>query len=90
MSLLSLFRRQPRSSADTARERLQILLAHERAGLNGAEFLPQMQRELLEVIRKYVQVDDDRVQVNLDNDGNISVLEVNIELPAAAPRHQSQ
>ena len=86
MSLLSLFRRQPRSSAETARERLQILLAHERAGLNGAEFLPQMQRELIEVIRKYVQVDDDRVQVSLDNDGNISVLEVNIELPAAAQR----
>jgi cell division topological specificity factor len=86
MSLLSLFRRQPRASAEMARERLQILLAHERAGLNGAEFLPQMQRELLEVIRKYVQVDDDRVQVNLDNDGNISVLEVNIELPVAAQR----
>ena len=86
MSLLSLFRRQPRSSAETARERLQILLAHERAGLSGAEFLPQMQRELIEVIRKYVQVDDDRVQVTLDNDGNISVLEVNIELPAAAQR----
>ncbi len=86
MSLLSLFRRQPRSSAETARERLQILLAHERAGLNGADFLPQMQRELIEVIRKYVQVDDDRVQVSLDNDGNISVLEVNIELPAGAPR----
>jgi cell division topological specificity factor len=86
MSLLSLFRRQPPSSAETARERLQILLAHERAGLNGAEFLPQMQRELIEVIRKYVQVDDDRVQVSLDNDGNISVLEVNIELPTTAPR----
>jgi cell division topological specificity factor len=86
MSLLSLFRRQPRASAEMARERLQILLAHERAGLNGAEFLPKMQRELLEVIRKYVQVDDDRVQVNLDNDGNISVLEVNIELPVAAQR----
>ena len=86
MSLLGLFRRQPRASAETARERLQILLAHERAGLNGAEFLPQMQRELIEVIRKYVQVDDDRVQVSLDNDGNISVLEVNIELPTAAPK----
>ncbi len=89
MSLLSLFRRQPRSSADTARERLQILLAHERAGLAGAEFLPQLQRELVEVIRKYVQVDDDRVQVSLDNDGNISVLEVNIELPADPKRRPS-
>ena len=86
MSLLGLFKRQPRPSAQMARERLQILLAHERAGLSGAEFLPQMQRELIEVIRKYVQVDDDRVQVSLDNDGNISVLEVNIELPATAQR----
>lgn len=89
MSLLSLFRRPAQSSAETARERLQILLAHERAGLNGADFLPQLQQELLDVIRKYVQVDDERVQVKLDNDRNISVLEVNIELPPARPRPRS-
>lgn len=84
MSLLSLFSRAPRNSAETARERLQILLAHERAGLAGADFLPQLQREILEVIAKYVKVDDQRVQVKLDREQNLSILEVNIELPSDA------
>ncbi len=82
MSIFSLFGRTPKKSADAARERLQILLAHERAGLSGADFLPQLQRELIEVIRKYVAVDDDRVQVKLDREQHLSVLEVNIELPS--------
>lgn len=84
MSIFSLFSRQPKKSADAARERLQILLAHERAGLSGADFLPQLQREILEVIRKYVAVDEDRVQIKLDREQDLSVLEVNIELPAPA------
>jgi len=82
MSLFGFFGRQPKKSADAARERLQILLAHERAGLQGADFLPQLQREIIEVIRKYVSVDEDRVQVKLDREQHLSVLEVNIELPA--------
>lgn len=85
MSILSFFGRSPKKSAEAARERLQILLAHERAGLAGADFLPQLQREILEVIRKYVAVDEDRVQVKLDREIDLSVLEVNIELPAPAP-----
>ncbi|HXP97639.1 MAG TPA: cell division topological specificity factor MinE [Telmatospirillum sp.] len=86
MSLMSLFRRPTRGTAVAARERLQILLAHERAGLSGPDFLPQLQREILDVIRKYVQVDDQRVQVKLDSDQNYSVLEVNIELPTVVER----
>jgi cell division topological specificity factor len=85
VSILSFFGRSPKKSAEAARERLQILLAHERAGLAGADFLPQLQREILEVIRKYVAVDEDRVQVKLDREIDLSVLEVNIELPAPAP-----
>lgn len=81
MSILGFFGRPPKKSAHAARDRLQILLAHERAGLQGADFLPQLQREIIEVIRKYVAVDDERVQVKLDRDQNLSVLEVNIELP---------
>ncbi|HLN24127.1 MAG TPA: cell division topological specificity factor MinE [Patescibacteria group bacterium] len=81
MTLFGLFARQPPKTAEAARERLQILLAHERAGLAGADFLPQLQREIIEVIRKYVEVDDERVQVTLDREQNLSVLEVNIELP---------
>lgn len=86
MSLLNLFRRPARGTAVAARERLQILLAHERAGLSGPDFLPQLQREILDVIRKYVQVDDQRVQVKLDSDQNYSVLEVNIALPTGVER----
>ena len=82
MSLFGLFGRQERGSAGTARERLQILLAHERAGLAGTDFLPHLQKEIIDVIRKYVEVDDERVQISLDREQNLSVLEVNIELPA--------
>lgn len=88
MSILGLFGRQPKKSADAARERLQILLAHERAGLAGADFLPQLQREILDVIRKYVAVDDDRVLVKLEREQHLSVLEVNIELPAPVSSHR--
>ncbi len=84
MSLFNLFSRPQRGTATAARERLQILLAHERAGLSGADFLPKLQREIIEVIRKYVEIDDQRVQIKLDREQNLSILEVNIELPAAS------
>jgi cell division topological specificity factor len=90
MSLMNLFRRAPQGSAVAARDRLQILLAHERASLNGADFLPKLQQEILEVIRKYVEVDDQKVQVKLDSDRNLSVLEVNIELPAKTDRRAAR
>jgi cell division topological specificity factor len=82
MSLLDMFRRQP-NSAQQARERLQILLAHERAGQDSPDYLPKLQQELLEVVKKYVAVDDDKVQVQLDQDADVSTLEVNVELPEA-------
>jgi len=82
MSLLDIFRRQP-NSAQQARERLQILLAHERAGGDSPDYLPQLQRELLEVVKKYVNVADDKVQVQLDHSTDVSTLEVNVELPEA-------
>lgn len=71
----------PKNSAGAARDRLQILLAHERAGRDGPDFLPQLQQELIETIRKYVAVDAEKVQVRLDREQNLSVLELNIELP---------
>jgi cell division topological specificity factor len=89
MNLFSLFSRAPRRSAEAARDRLQILLAHERAGIAGADFLPDLQREILEVIRKYVEIDDERVQVKLEREQNLSMLEVNIELPAPPPSLRS-
>jgi cell division topological specificity factor len=80
MNLLDLFRKQP-PSAPAARERLQILMAHERVGAKGPDFLPKLHKDLLRVCKKYMQISDDKVSVRVEELGNISMLEVNIELP---------
>ncbi|MGE0714297.1 MAG: cell division topological specificity factor MinE [Alphaproteobacteria bacterium] len=89
MRLLDLFRsKRPApapagpAAATVAKERLQILLAHERADRGArAEFLPALQKEILEVVAKYLVIDPDKVMVTLDRGKDISVLEVNVELP---------
>jgi len=73
---------KPESSAHQAKERLQIVMAHERAGRDGPDYLPLLQQELLAVIAKYVDVDQNKVEVKLDRGNDFSTLEVNIELPA--------
>jgi cell division topological specificity factor len=80
MNLFEFFLPKRPASAAIAKERLQIVLAHERAGRDGPDFLPQMQRELLAVVAKYVEVDDDMIRVNLEKSGTASVLEINVEL----------
>jgi cell division topological specificity factor len=90
MGLLDYFRsRTPAtSSASVAKERLQILVAHERSARNKPDYLPRLQRDLLEVVRRYVHVDDNAITVTMEEDGNHEVLELNIVLPeeaAAAP-----
>ncbi|BAI71385.1 cell division topological specificity factor [Azospirillum sp. B510] len=82
MSIFSFFRSAPRPSAVQAKERLQIVMAHERAGRSGPDYLPMLQQELLAVIAKYVNIDENKVEVKLDRGGDCSTLEVNIELPA--------
>jgi cell division topological specificity factor len=72
--------KQP-ASANLAKERLQIIVAHERSKRNQPDYLPLMQQEILEVIRKYVSIDMDQVSVQLDNDDDCSVLELNVTLP---------
>ena len=82
MRLLDYFRsNQKRGSASIAKERLQILVAHERAERNKPSYLMAMQQELLEVVRKYVQVDDHAISVQLEQEGNQEILELNITLP---------
>ncbi|MCB1883218.1 MAG: cell division topological specificity factor MinE [Geminicoccaceae bacterium] len=76
-----LARKQP-PSADTAKQRLQFLLAIDRQG--GPDFLPLLQKELMDVIRKYVDVDEKRVIVDFQHGQGFSTLEVNVELPNAA------
>ena len=81
MSLLDYFRISKVGSASLAKERLQILVAHERSSRNQPSYLPQLQKELLEVIRKYINVDQDAISVNFEQDENQETLEVNIVLP---------
>lgn len=82
MSIFSyLYKGQNNASASVAKERLQIIVAHERTKRNGLDFLPQMQEEILKVIQKYIQIDIDDMSVHLDNNDDCSVLELNINLP---------
>jgi len=81
MSLLDYFRSTKPTSASIAKERLQILVAHERASRNQPSYLPQLQQELLAVIQKYVSVGQDAITVNFEQDGNQETLELNIVLP---------
>ncbi|MEM7023499.1 MAG: cell division topological specificity factor MinE [Pseudomonadota bacterium] len=82
--LLGLFRSSPpASSADTAKERLQVVLALERKANSGPSFLPQLQEELLQVIKKYVDIDNENVSIELERGPEASMLDINIELPSS-------
>lgn len=81
MSLLSfLFNKQPKSAV-AAKERLQIIIAHERNDRNGPDFLPALRQELIAVISKYTKVSQDDIKISLDRQGNLEVLDVNVVLP---------
>ena len=86
MSLLSFLLGEKKRTASVAKERLQIILAHERTGRGGSrpDYLPALQRELVAVISKYVSVNPDDIKVHLERQDNLEVLEVKIELPEAA------
>jgi cell division topological specificity factor len=84
VSLFDFFFPKKPASASIAKERLQIVLAHERAGRDSPEFLPRMQRELLAVVAKYIAIKEDMIRVSLGKAGNASVLEINVEIPAGA------
>ena len=81
MSLIDYFRKEQKSSASVAKERLQIIVAHERSKRQQPDYLPLMQKEIMDVIRKYVNIDEEQVVVQLDNNEDCSVLELNITLP---------
>ncbi len=86
MGLLDYFRSSRQPSAAIAKERLQILVAHERAERNKPDYLPMLQKELLEVIRKYVNVDQNDISVTMEQDENREILELNIVLPDESER----
>jgi cell division topological specificity factor len=85
MGFLSFFLGEKKGSASVAKERLQLILAHERSGRQRApEYLADLQRELVAVIAKYVAIDPNDIKVQMERQGDFEVLEVKIELPEAA------
>ncbi|MBB3280202.1 cell division topological specificity factor MinE [Mitsuaria sp. TWR114] len=82
MGFMSFFLGEKKSTASVAKERLQLILAHERNGRGASpDYLPQLQRELLAVISKYVSINPDDIKVHMERQDDLEVLEVKIELP---------
>src|ERR1044071_3450919 len=86
MRLLGLVFQARPTSAAIAKERLKIGLSHERASRSAPEFLPKLQKELIDVVSRYVEIRDDMIRVNLGKSGETSLLEINIELDGAKPK----
>lgn len=84
MSILNFFRR--RATAPVARERLQILLAHERSTRGQSDLLAVLREEILTAIAKHVSVDQDAVVIRMDRGATVSTLEIDVELPNEASR----
>ena len=75
-----LFRSKRPNSASIAKERLQIIVSHERRRPSTPDFLPRLQQDILEVVRKYIQIDEDQIRLSLDRKDDCEVLELNISL----------
>ena len=75
------FLKPKKTTAQTATNRLQIIIAQERSSQGAPDYLPLMRREILEVIRKYVNVDVDAVKVDVVKDGEHDVLDISVSLP---------
>ena len=83
MRLLDLLFPERRNSASVAKDRLKIVLAHARASHDAPDFLPALQKELLEVVGRYVEIDSDMLRVNVGRSGDTSLLEINVEINGA-------
>ncbi|MBB3387452.1 cell division topological specificity factor [Rhizobium sp. BK275] len=83
MSVFDFF--QKKKTAPIARERLQVLLAHERAS-PGSDLVSVLREEILAVIAKHVEIEGDRLQIRIDRGENVSILEIDVEIPAKAAR----
>ncbi len=80
MSIFNYLRRR-NSTASVAKERLQIIISHERSQRHTPDYLPKLQEEILTVIAKYININRDQVSVNLERMGDNAVLELNITMP---------
>ena len=80
-SILNFLNPYSKTSAKTAKERLQIVVSHQRNNDTSPDFLPSLRKELLDVICKYITIDIEKINVNLQKEGNCSVLELNVTIP---------
>lgn len=83
MSFLSFLLGKKKTSASVAKDRLQLILINERGATDTPSYLPQLQKELIEVISRYIDINPDDITVNLDRQDSLEVLEVKIEMPQA-------
>lgn len=83
MGIFDFLRVRPKNTANVAKERLRIIVAQERSQRGSPDYLPLLRREILEVIKKYVNIDPDAVLINVERDGSHEVLELSVALPEA-------
>ena len=76
--ILNFFRKDP--SASVAMERLQIIVSHKKNSSSNNNYLPQLKKDLIDVITKYVAIDENSVNVNLEQSATNDILEINIGL----------
>lgn len=87
MSIFNYLRKRNNRTASTAKERLQIIISHERVERNKGnkpDYLPKLQEEILAVIAKYIPINRDQVSVNLERMGDSAVLELNFTMSEEA------
>jgi len=82
VTIFSFFKR--RSTAPVARERLQVLLAHERTAGSDNKLIAVLQEEILAVIARHMPIDRDKVQVKMGREEQVNTLEIDIEMPVRA------
>ncbi|KRE88846.1 cell division topological specificity factor [Frateuria sp. Soil773] len=85
MGILDFLKRKPEPTATVAKERLRIIVAQERSTRGAPDYLPMMRNELLEVIKKYVHVDIEAININVERDSGHEVLELSVALPDGKP-----
>jgi cell division topological specificity factor len=92
MGILDFLKRKPEATASVARERLRIIVAQERTTRGAPDYLPMMRNELLEVIKKYVHVDLDAININFERDSGHEILELSVTLPEgkSSPRQPAE
>lgn len=86
MSLIEMLFGKKQNSARTARDRLQIIIAQERVKAQAPDYLPTLQKELLDVLSKYVHVSLDDIRISQEKQDGVDVLELNITLPDAGKK----